>query len=227
MTQKILIIEDDAAISNFLTTLLRVENYDVVSAETGKLGFHLSLSHQPDVIILDLGLPDMDGIDWIKQYRSVIVSSIIVVTAKDDHPSKVEALDLGADDYLTKPFNPAELLARIRVVLRHRIVREERMSVFEYKGLKVDFDNYEVTLNQNVIHCTPIEFQLLTYLIEHQGKVCTSSMLIRKIWGDYTVENNMANLRVMMANLRRKIEKNAASPEYIVTVLGVGYRFVD
>ncbi|HBS91708.1 MAG TPA: DNA-binding response regulator [Erysipelotrichaceae bacterium] len=226
MKHKILVIEDDMSISNFLVTLLRAENYEVISASEGRLGYHLSLSHQPDIIILDLGLPDIDGIEWIRQYRNLINSIILVVTAKDDHPSKVEALDLGADDYLTKPFNPAELLARIRVGLRHRSSKDVRDVIFEFKDLKVNLQNYEVVLRGSTVHCTPIEFQLLAYLIEHQGKVCTSNMLVKKVWGEEAQESNLANLRVVMANLRRKIEKDTASPEYIVTVLGVGYRFV-
>lgn len=227
--KKILIIEDDRLIKQFLITLLEASEYEVIEASDGSGGYQLAMSHNPDVILLDLGLPDFDGIDWIKQYRQLIEASIIVVTAKDEHAQKVEALDLGADDYLTKPFNPAELLARIRVALRHKQDKENIVVLkeFTYKDLTINFVQSRVYLKDTEIHTTPIEYQVLTYLVKNQGRVCTSTMIIKAIWGSTINESDSQNLRVVMANLRRKLKQTPTTPTYIITHVGVGYRFND
>lgn len=227
---KILIIEDDLSIRQFLSTLLNAQGYEIVVAEDGLNGYHLALSHNPDIILLDLGLPDIDGMEWIKQYRELISASIIVVTAKDAHPQKVDALDLGADDYLTKPFNPGELLARIRVAIRHRqhlSVNKSMQTQFVYKDLLVDYNHGRCFLNEHEVHLTPIEYQTLNYLTKNQGKVCTSTMIIKAVWGSTINDSDAQNLRVVMANLRRKLQQVPTHPTYIVTHVGVGYRFND
>ncbi|PKM63852.1 MAG: DNA-binding response regulator [Firmicutes bacterium HGW-Firmicutes-20] len=227
---KILIIEDDLSIRHFVTTLLTTQNYDVIEANDGQSGFALALSHNPAVIILDLGLPDMDGVEWIVKYRSLVNATIICVTARDDHPSKVAALDAGADDYLTKPFNPGELLARIRVAFRHlshKTSTNLAINEFSYQNLLIDFDKGRIFLKDVEIHLTPIEYQILLFLAKNQGRVCTSRMIIRDVWGNTATEGDIQNLRVVMANLRRKIEPSTTQPTYILTVTGVGYRFND
>jgi two-component system KDP operon response regulator KdpE len=227
---KILIIEDDSSIRHFVTTLLTTQKYDVVEAKDGQSGFSLALSHNPEVIILDLGLPDMDGVEWIQKYRALVNAIIICVTARDDHPSKVAALDAGADDYLTKPFNSGELLARIRVAFRH--VAQKNIPVttsneFSYRDLYIDYDKGRVYISEIEIHLTPIEHQILLFLAKNQGRVCTSRMIIKEVWGNTVTEGDAQNLRVVMANLRRKIEPSNTQPIYILTVTGVGYRFND
>lgn len=227
---KVLIIEDDLSIRHFVTTLLTTQKYEVIEAKDGLSGFALALSHNPAVIILDLGLPDIDGVEWILKYRSLINANIIVVTARDDHPSKVAALDAGADDYLTKPFNSGELLARIRVAFRHvaqRNISVTTSSEFSYRDLVIDFDKARVYISQTEIHLTPIEHQILLFLAKNQGRVCTSRMIIKEVWGNTATEGDAQNLRVVMANLRRKIEPSTTQPIYILTVTGVGYRFND
>jgi two-component system, OmpR family, KDP operon response regulator KdpE len=227
---KVLIIEDDLSIRHFVTTLLTTQKYEVIEAKDGQSGFALALSHNPAVIILDLGLPDIDGVEWILKYRSLINANIIVVTARDDHPSKVAALDAGADDYLTKPFNSGELLARIRVAFRH--VAQKNISItapseFSYRDLTIDFDKGRIYILEAEIHLTPIEHQILLFLAKNQGRVCTSRMIIKEVWGNTATEGDAQNLRVVMANLRRKIEPSTTQPIYILTVTGVGYRFND
>ncbi len=227
---KILIIEDDLSIRHFLSALLSTQQYDVVEAADGQSGFSMALSHNPSVIILDLGLPDIDGVSWIRNYKQLINSTIIVVTARDDHPSKVAALDAGADDYLTKPFNSGELLARIRVAYRHLSQRNSAVALpsqFCYKDLRIDFEKGRVFLNDTEVHLTPIEHQILLFLAKNQGRVLTSRMIIKEVWGSTATEGDAQNLRVVMANLRRKIEPSTTRPSYILTVTGVGYRFND
>lgn len=227
---KILIIEDDLSIRHFVTTLLTTQKYDVIEASDGQTGFALALSHNPAVIILDLGLPDIDGVNWISNYRTLINAIIIVVTARDDHPSKVAALDAGADDYLTKPFNSGELLARIRVAFRHIADKNSLNTAtneFFYRDLHIDFDKNRVYLKNVEVHLTPIEHQILLFLARNQGRVCTSRMIIKDVWGNTATVGDAQNLRVVMANLRRKIEPSTTQPIYILTHTGVGYRFND
>lgn len=167
---KVLIIEDDLSIRHFVSTLLTTQKYEVIEAKDGQSGFALALSHNPTVIILDLGLPDIDGVEWILKHRMLISANIIVVTARDDHPSKVAALDAGADDYLTKPFNSGELLARIRVAFRHvaqKNISTTASSEFSYRELTIDFDKSRVYLSEVEIHLTPIEHQILLFLAKN------------------------------------------------------------
>ena len=227
---KILIIEDDYSIRHFVTTLLTSQKYEVIEASDGQTGFTLALSHNPSVIILDLGLPDIDGVEWINLHRPLINAIIIVVTARDDHPSKVAALDSGADDYLTKPFNSGELLARIRVAFRHvslKNIKNTTFNEFRYRDLLIDFERNRVFLNSTEVHLTPIELQILCFLANNHGKVCTSRMIIKSVWGNVATEGDAQNLRVVMANLRRKIEPSTTQPIYILTHTGVGYMFND
>jgi len=179
-------------------------------------------------IILDLGLPDMDGIDIINKVREFSNIPIIVVSARDQDNEKVEALDTGADDYLTKPFSIKELLARIRVILRHsnNNKKEEMPVVYKIGDLEIDQEKHKVTLEGNDIHFTPMEYKVLALLIKNSGKVLTHKYLLKEVWGTY-LDSDVQSLRVFMANIRRKLEKNPAKPRYIFTEVGIGYRFAD
>lgn len=225
----ILVVEDDRPIRNFITTSLSIHGFRYIETDKGNEALALSLSNNPDLIILDLGLPDIDGIEIISKVREWSQVPIIVVSARENERQKVEALDRGADDYLTKPFGIGELLARIRVALRHRIsinAQNENKDSFKIKDLIVDFDKRRVTIDSEEIHLTPIEYKILALLCKYPGKVLTHNFIIHEIWGP-AVGNETQSLRVFMASLRRKIEKNPAQPEYIYTEVGVGYRLVD
>lgn len=229
MSQKalILLVEDEKGIRNFISTVLDVNNYRVIEARDGKEALELFTSRCPDLMLLDLGLPDMDGIDVLKTIREWSRIPVIVVSARGHEREKVEALDLGADDYITKPFGTSELLARIRTAMRHQQGNAdvpERTS-FTVGDLTIDFDKRLITLDGAAIHFTPIEYKILELLTQYPGKVVTYDQIIKEIWGPYTNENQ--TLRVNMANIRRKIEKNPAEPKYILTEVGVGYRFVE
>lgn len=231
MNEKILIVEDDRSIRSFMRVLLTAQNYHVIEAEDGNGGITLALSNQPDIILLDLGLPDNDGLTVIREIRPHVNSSIIVVSARGKENDKVSALDEGADDYLTKPFNAQELLARIRVALRHKKATADQTIIpeesFCYEGLCVDFERRKVIVNQQEVHLTPIEYQVLSLLIKHQGKVLTYRFIVKEVWGSVALESDTQTLRVTMANLRRKIEADPARPSYIVTEIGIGYRFCE
>jgi len=231
MNEKILIIEDDRSIRSFIRVLLTAQHYTVIEAEDGSGGITLALSNQPDVILLDLGLPDMDGLTVMHEIRPHCDAAVLVVSARGKENDKVSALDEGADDYLTKPFNAQELLARIRVALRHRRSdkqpKDNVVSIFVYQGLTVDFEKHRVLVNSNEVHLTPLEFQVLQLLIEHQGKVLTYRFIVKEVWGSVALESDTQTLRVTMANLRRKIEDDPARPKYIVTEIGIGYRFCE
>lgn len=220
----ILIIEDDQAILNFLSISLKTNGYQLETARGGVDGLSLFLSIHPDIVLLDLGLPDIDGLEVLKQIRQSSDVPIIIVSAREQEREKVEALDSGADDYITKPFSIGELLARIRVALRKRNPSKAQNKEFSLDGLFVDFEKRKVTLEGAEIHLTPIEYKLLTILIENKGKVLTHSFLNKEVWG-YT--DDAQSLRVFMANIRRKIEKDTTKPRYIMTEVGVGYRFAD
>lgn len=225
----ILIIEDDEGISNFMTAILNSHNYSVIKASRGKEGISMVASHVPDLIILDLGLPDIDGIDVLKNIRSWSKLPIIVVSARGHEREKVEALDLGADDYITKPFGTSELLARIRTAMRHVEHSRDSSSIekesFEVGNLHINYAKRLVTVFDKDVHLTPIEYKIVTILSKNAGKVLTHDFIIREIWGPYTNENQ--TLRVNMANIRRKLEINPAEPKYILTEVGVGYRMVE
>lgn len=227
--QLILLVEDEIAICNFISTILTSNNYNVIKADKGKEAIALTASNSPDLILLDLGLPDMDGIDVLKTIRSWSNVPIIVVSARGHEREKVEALDLGADDYITKPFGTSELLARIRTEVRHSKKKMDESLIETGKvtigSFSIDYDKRIVKVEDKEIHLTPIEYRIIALLSQNVGKVLTHDYIIKEIWGPFINENQ--TLRVNMANIRRKIETNPAEPKYIVTEVGVGYRMVD
>lgn len=229
MTQKplILIVEDENSISNFITAVLEANAYQTCQCQKGKDAITLIASYHPDLILLDLGLPDMDGLEVLESLRQWSELPVIVVTARGKEMEKVKALDLGADDYVTKPFGTLELLARIRTALRHKeksadFTATERIST---GGLVIDAVKRTVSVDGKQVHFTPIEYKILLMLGKNLGKVLTLDYICKEIWGPYTNEQNA--LRVNMANIRRKIEKNPAEPQYILTEVGVGYRMIE
>lgn len=232
MVQKlsVLVIEDEKSICDFIAKTLNASDYKAVTAGSGKEGLAILTSALPDLVLLDLGLPDMDGIDIIKQTREWSSLPIIVISARVQEREKVAALDAGADDYITKPFGTDELLARIRTAIRHsnKIVDDKVNSTRPYsaRGLVVDFGKHLVTVEGKEIHLTRVEYKIVSMLAQNSGKVITYSSLIEQVWGPYADDNNRI-LRVNMANIRRKIEKNPGEPEYIFTELGVGYRMIE
>jgi two-component system KDP operon response regulator KdpE len=229
MAPLFLIVEDDKQIRKFINFSLKTQEYDCLEAETGTEAMSVISTQQGLMaIILDLGLPDMDGIDIINKVREFSNIPIIVVSARDQDNEKVEALDAGADDYLTKPFSIKELLARIRVVLRHskNNNKEEMPVVYKIGDLEIDQEKHKATLEGIDVHFTPMEYRVLTLLIRNSGKVLTHKYLLKEVWSNY-LESDVQSLRVFMANIRRKLEKNPAKPRYIFTEVGIGYRFAD
>lgn len=226
----ILVVEDDKPIRNFICISLEAQGYKYIDTQYGNTAISLVSSHNPDIIVIDLGLPDIDGIDVIKRVRQVTKAAIIVVSARGHDREKVEALDNGADDYLTKPFSVTELLARIRVALRHSNQGsqplEEPQGIFVVNELKIDFEKRHVFLSDTEIHLTPIEFKLMSLMAKHSGRVLTHKFILNEIWGAFS-GNDTQSLRVFMANIRRKIEKTPAEPRYIITEVGVGYCLAD
>lgn len=225
MSQKltVVLIEDERNITNFIQSILINESYKVLTASTGKDGLSLIASQCPDMILLDLGLPDIDGIQVIEKIRTFTKTPIIVISARIQEEEKVNALDCGADDYITKPFGTSEMMARIRTALRHSHRTEDSESVYHCGDLTIDFEKRLITCGDEEIHLTQIEYKLVSLLARQAGKVLTYDYLIRQIWGPYSDSNNQI-LRVNMAHIRRKLEKNPAEPEYIFTEIGVGYR---
>ncbi len=226
---QILLIEDEKNICNFITTALEPANYKVISAFNATEGLSLATSLCPDVVLLDLGLPDMDGLEVIRHIRSWSQLPIIVLSARTSEEEKVRALDLGADDYITKPFGTSELLARIRTALRHSsrpTAPSAASSIYHAKQMKIDFDRRLVTVNGKEVHLTQIEYKILTLLAKNSGKVITYDTIMASVWGPYSDGNNRI-LRVNMANMRRKLENNPAAPEYIFTEVGIGYRMLE
>lgn len=226
----ILVVEDDKPIRNFICVSLEAQGYQCINTPNGKTAVSLVSSHNPDIIIIDLGLPDMDGIDVIAKIRPVTKAPIMVVSARGHEREKVEALDSGADDYLTKPFSVAELLARVRVALRHlnqdSQPENESPAEFIVGELKIDFEKRRVFLSDNEIHLTPMEYKLMVLMTKYAGRVLTHNFILNEIWGTFS-GNDTQSLRVFMANIRRKIEKDPAQPKYILTEVGVGYRLAD
>jgi two-component system KDP operon response regulator KdpE len=217
-------VEDELPIRRFLRASLAGENYRLAEAETGQQALRLAAQQPPDLVILDLGLPDMDGQEVLKQLREWLKAPIIILSARDQEKQKVTALDSGADDYLTKPFSTAELLARIRVALRHAaLALAEEAPVFARGNLRVDLANRRVFVRDKEIHLTPLEYKLLTTLIKQAGKVLTHRYLLKEVWGPHHTQETHY-LRVFMASLRRKIEADASQPEFLLTEPGVGYR---
>lgn len=226
-TFTILTIEDEKNICKFISSILNHNGYKSVTASCASEGFSLCSSLCPDLILLDLGLPDMDGLSLIKQIRSISDVPIIVVSARIQEGDKVKALDLGADDYITKPFGTGELLARIRTSLRHHNAGSESGSLpYEYNGLKIDFASHITTIHDKLIHLTPVEYKIISYLAQNSGKVMTHSTIMKQVWGPY-IDEDTKILRVNMANIRRKLEQNPAEPQYLFTEIGVGYRMPD
>ena len=219
---RILIIEDDRSIRKFFRTILEANRYDVISADTGEEGYSLITSQCPDLVILDLGLPDIDGMEILSRLRKWSGMPVVVISARSHEKDKVEALDLGADDYITKPFGTGELMARIRTSLRHSHAQAPG-HVYKALDLEIDFEKRLIRLRGEEIHLTQIEYQLLTLLAENSGRVLTYSYIMNAIWGPY-MDNNNQILRVNMANIRRKLEQNPAQPQYVFTEIGVGYR---
>ncbi|MCI6535551.1 response regulator transcription factor [Dorea sp. YH-dor228] len=226
----ILIIEDEKNILEFMSKTLKANGYRVTTAATGKAGLAIINSQCPDIILLDLGLPDIDGNTIISSVRKWTSCPIIVISARMGERDKVTALDLGADDYITKPFGTSELLARIRASLRHsnRMDSNSALYIRPYRcgELILDFEKRMVTLDGEIIHLTPVEYKIVAFLAKNSGKVMTYSAIMSNIWGPYT-DNNNRILRVNMANIRRKIEKNPSQPEYLFTEVGVGYRMQE
>ena len=222
----ILIVEDDKYIINFISMSLKKENYGFYVAKTVEEALSLFYANRPDMVILDLGLPDGDGTSVLKAVREVSQIPIIVVSARQEEQEKIQALDMGADDYVTKPFYMGELLARIRVGLRKSpsVAKEEQEPVFVCEYLSVDREKHLVAIDGEEIHLTPMEYRILNLLIDNRGKVLTHNYILSEIWGSSQgVESG--NLRVFMAALRRKIEKDPTNPRLILTEVGVGYRF--
>jgi two-component system KDP operon response regulator KdpE len=221
----IIVIEDEAQIRRFLRTSLTSENYQVIEAETGKQGLTEAATRKPDLIILDLGLPDMDGVEVVKGIRAWSSIPIIILSARAKESDKISALDAGADDYLVKPFSVGELLARIRVALRHvsSTMNGEAEGIFSVNELKVDMIHRKVTVSGIEVHLTPIEYRLLSILVKHAGKVLTHHLLLKEVWGPNYVER-AHYLRIYMGILRHKLEKDPARPRFLLTEVGVGYR---
>lgn len=228
---RVLVVEDDKSIRNFFRTVLEANNYEVIMAKTGTEAYSLITSRCPDVVLLDLGLPDMDGMKILKNVREWSSMPVIVVSARTHEKDKVEALDMGADDYITKPFGTSELLARLRTAIRHAraacLAPEGiQTGVFRCGGMVIDYDKHRVYIDEKDACLTQNEYRIVSLLGRYAGKVLTYDFIIREIWGPNMKTDNRI-LRVNMANIRRKIEKNPAQPEYIFTEVGVGYRIVD
>ena len=228
--QKVLIVEDDPGISRFLSTILSANQFDVITAKTGQEAWSLLTSHCPDLLLLDLGLPDMDGMKLITDVRGWSQMPIVVISARSHESDKVRALDAGADDYLTKPFGTSELLARIRTAIRHTGANIQGVSrksgQLTVGGMVIDYDKRRVFVDGEDVRLTQNEYKIVALLGRHAGKVMTYDSIIRELWGPSAGGNNQI-LRVNMANIRRKIEKNPGTPEYIFTEVGVGYRMLD
>lgn len=225
----ILVVEDDTPVRNLITTTLKTHDYKYLTAKDGASAIMEASSYNPDIILLDLGLPDMDGIEVIKKIRTWSNSPIIVISARSEDSDKIEALDCGADDYLTKPFSVEELLARLRVTQRRLNFIQTQVlstsSVFINRKLKIDYAAGCAYLDDTELHLTPIEFKLLSLLSKNVGKVLTHKFITENIWGS-SWDNDVGSLRVFMATLRKKIEKSPDSPKYIQTHVGVGYRMI-
>lgn len=226
---KILVVEDDPAITNLMRTTLDTQEYQYHTAKNGAEALLDAVSYNPDVIILDLGLPDMDGVEIIHKVRGWSMVPIIVVSARSEDQDKVEALDAGADDYLTKPFSIDELLARLRVALRRSRAEEgaaqTQSSIYRNGGIVIDYAAGCVYMEGNEVHLSPIEYKLLCVLAKNTGKVLTHNYILKEVWGS-VLASDTPSLRVFMATLRKKIEKNPSDPQYIQTHIGVGYRMI-
>ena len=221
----VLVIEDEAAIRKFLRLTLSTHNMVPLEAETGQEGLRLLTLHRPEAVILDLGLPDIDGVDIIRQVREWSTVPMIVLSARGQEADKINALETGADDYLTKPFAAGELIARIKVALRHvSRLQGTGSALYECDGLRVDLVARSVTLEGKEVRLTPIEYKLLSVLVKNAGKVVTHAQLLREIWGKHAAENN-GYLRIHTQHLRAKLKDDPLNPRFITTEPGIGYRF--
>ena len=220
---RVLLIEDEPQIRRFLRTVLPTEGFDLHEAESGRQGLVEIGVRRPDVVILDLGLPDMNGVDVVRELRDWSQVPVIVLSARADERDKIAALDAGADDYVTKPFAMGELLARLRVALRHAERTPDGAERFEAGHLSVDLRTRRVTLSGREIHLTPIEYRLLTTLVKHAGRVLTHRQLLKEVWGPSHVEDSHY-VRIYIAQLRRKLEDDPTQPKHLLTEAGVGYR---
>lgn len=228
MSQKILVVEDDTQIRKFICYCLENQRYDYLTSANGKDAIHKIINEHIDLILLDLGLPDMDGVELIQKVRTFSEIPIVVVSARDSDKEKAYVLELGADDYLTKPFSATELIARIKVAFRHfyRFDQRRTQTYYKVKDLAIDLDKRLVYLYGQKLHVTPLEYQLLSLFFKNMGKVLTTHYIIEQIYGTGYGHDTQA-LRALMAGLRRKIEKNPATPQYILTEIGVGYRMIE
>jgi two-component system, OmpR family, KDP operon response regulator KdpE len=225
----VLIVEDDETIGNFIAAILGANGYDIVKTKQGKAVGELIASHVPDIVLLDLGLPDIDGMEVLKGIRAWSKIPVIVVTARSHEREKVEAFDLEADDYIVKPFGTSELLARIKAALRHNLKLAQNGSkasgIVTAGEMEIDEIKRTVTLCGERIHLTPTEYRIIVLLAQNIGKVLTHDFIVKEVWGPYA--NEKQALRVNMANIRRKIESNPGEPKYILTEMGVGYRMAE
>jgi len=221
----ILLIEDEPQMQRFLRIVLQGQGFRFIEAQTGQEGLVQAATRSPDIILLDLGLPDIDGLEVTRRLREWSDIPIIVLSAREQEQDKIKALDAGADDYLTKPFGAGELLARIRVAIRHKVMRQAGQGepVFILDNLRVDMSQRQVFLNEQEVHLTPIEYKLLTVLIQNAGKVVTHNQLLKEVWGpSYSKETQY--LRVYMTQLRHKLESDPARPRFLINEPGIGYR---
>ena len=229
-TTRILVVEDDATVRNLVSTALDLNGYPHQTVDTGTAALTAMSEDLPDVILLDLGLPDMDGVDLIERVRSWSHVPIIVISARTADEDKIRALDAGADDYLSKPFSVGELLARLRATERHLaylgVQDSAETSVFENGALTIDYSSEEVAVDGEVVHLTPIEYRLLCLLAHNVGRVLTHGTILQEVWKS-SRKSDLASLRVFMASLRKKIEPDTSAPRYIQTHVGVGYRMIQ
>lgn len=223
----IVLIEDEQQIRRFVTAALQIEHFQVFSAETGRQGLIEIGTRKPDAVILDLGLPDMDGLEVIRDVRTWSNIPIIVLSARTQEAEKVAALDAGADDFLSKPFGTPELLARVRAQLRRRSMLSEVSSegLYVFGDISIDLPKRLISKADKPVHLTPIEFRLLTELVKNAGRVVTQKQLLKEVWGPAYVENEHY-LRIYMSHLRQKLENDSAQPEHLITEIGVGFRFI-
>jgi two-component system KDP operon response regulator KdpE len=228
-SHSILVVEDDPAVRNLISTALESRGYQYATAETGNAAIASAATTAPDIVLLDLGLPDVDGVDVIRRIRTWSNMPIIVISARSDDSDKIDALDAGADDYLTKPFSVGELLARLRTTERHLGYMADdaapQQAVFTNGGLVIDFAAGTVGLDGRQLHLTPMEYKLLCLLAQNTDRVLTHQYILKEVWGT-SQDGDLASLRVFMGTLRKKIEKNPSRPRYIQTHVGVGYRMV-
>ena len=226
---KVLVVEDDSIIAGFIQTALEANGYQVLMADRCRQGILMLSSHVPDLVVLDLGLPDADGEEFIRQVRQESMVPIIVLSARSQEQDKVSALDLGANDYITKPFGTGELVARIRAALRisrHNFQAAAPSSTFRLDDLVIDYDRRQVTVADTIIHLTQTEYNILAFLSQHVGKVMTYSTIIRSIWGTMDA-GSVKKLQVNMANIRKKLGCTPGDNRYVINELGVGYRMLD